>query len=121
MEFKNKKAIYLQIADYVCEEILKKKWIEDQKIPSIRDIAMMLEVNPNTVTRTYSYLEEQGIIKMQRGVGYFVTNKAEETILNLKKQEFFNEELPEIFHMMRIMGITIEEVTKIYKKMEKLK
>lgn len=117
MEFKSKKAIYLQIADYVCETILKKEWIEDQKIQSIREIAMMLEVNPNTVTRTYSYLEEQGIIKMQRGVGYFVTKNAVKIILELKKQEFFNEDLPTLFRMMQLMDISIEEITKIYNQM----
>lgn len=116
MEFKSKKAIYLQIADYVCEKILQKEWIFEQKIPSIREIATMLEVNPNTVTRTYSYLEEQSIIKMQRGVGYFVTKDAVKIILNLKKQEFFNEDLPTLFRMMQLMDITLEEITNIYNK-----
>lgn len=116
MEFKNKKAIYLQIADYVCEKILQNEWDADQKITSIREIATTLEVNPNTVTRTYSYLEEKNIIKMQRGVGYFVTKNAMDIIFALKKQEFFNENLPALFHMMHLMDISIEEVTSIYNK-----
>lgn len=116
MEFKNKKAIYLQIADHVCEKILQNEWGVEQKISSIREIATMLEVNPNTVTRTYSYLEEKNIIKMQRGVGYFVTKDAVEIILDLKKQEFFNENLPALFRMMQLMDISIEEITTIYNK-----
>lgn len=114
MEFKSKKAIYLQIADYVCETILRKEWKINEKIPSIREIATTLEVNPNTVTRTYSYLEEQGVIKMQRGVGYFVTENALEIILSLKKQEFFNEDLPRLFHLMKLMNIDISEINKLY-------
>lgn len=114
MEFKNNKAIYLQIADYVCENILRKVWVRNEKISSIRDIATELEVNPNTVTRSYSYLEELGIIKMQRGVGYFVAENALSVIVNLKKQAFFNDELPALFRMMKLMNIGIHEITKLY-------
>ena len=116
MEFKSKKAIYLQIADFCCEKILQKGWVCEQKIPSIREIALMLEVNPNTVTRTVSYLEEHNIIKMQRGVGYFVTQHAVKIIVDLKKQEFFNEDLQTLFRMMQLMDITFEEITTLYKK-----
>lgn len=119
MEFKSKKSIYLQIADYICECILREEWKEDEKIPSIRDIAVTLEVNPNTVTRTYRYLEEQGIISIQRGVGYFVSKNAYDIILDLKKETFFKEELPELFRMMKLLSITIQDVLKFYNKWAK--
>ena len=114
MDFKSKKAIYLQIADHIGESILRKEWSENQKIPSIREMAASLEVNPNTVTRTYSYLEEQGVIKIQRGVGYFVAENAASLILDLKKKEFFNEELPALFRAMALMDIDIKEIINLY-------
>ena len=90
MEFQSKKAIYLQIADYVCEQILLKKWPVSEKIPSVRELAITLEVNPNTVARTYLFLEEKTIITMQLGIGYFVSEQSIEHIIALKKEEFLS-------------------------------
>lgn len=118
MEFKEKKAIYLQIADYICEAVLRKEWLPDQKIPSIREMAAMLEVNPNTVTRTYSYLEGINVIRIQRGVGYFVSQDAGEIILNKKKKAFFQEELPHFFASIKAMNIDIAEIVSLYDKVD---
>ena len=53
MEFSQSQAIYLQIADFVCEKILLKEWPPESRIPSVRELAVQLEVNPNTVMRTF--------------------------------------------------------------------
>ena len=53
MEFGKDQAIYLQIADLICENILSGEWAAETKIPSVRELAINLEVNPNTVMRTY--------------------------------------------------------------------
>jgi len=78
MEFNESRGIYLQIADQISEEILQEKWKADERIPAIREMAVNSGVNPNTVTRSYQYLMEKGIIYNQRGVGYFVTPEAGE-------------------------------------------
>ena len=72
MDFQSKKSIYLQIADYACEQILLKKWPEKEKILSIRDLAISLGVNPNTVTRTYAFLEEKNIIEIKNNKNLFI-------------------------------------------------
>lgn len=112
MDFETKKAIYLQIADYVCEQILLEQWQE--KIPSIRELAVNLQVNPNTVTRTYAFLEENRIIKMQRGVGYFIADNAYQQIIDLKKAEFLTKDLPKIFKAMELLNIDIDAVKQLY-------
>jgi GntR family transcriptional regulator len=114
MNFQNKKAIYLQIADYVCEQILLKKWHEKEKISSVRELAVNLEVNPNTVMRTYAYLEEKEIIATQRGIGYFVTDDAYENVLSLKKAEFLTTDLPQIFHAMDLLNIHFDNIKQLY-------
>jgi GntR family transcriptional regulator len=114
MEFGGKKAIYLQIADFICEQILLQKWLEKQKIPSIRELAVSLQVNPNTVTRTYAFLEEQGMIEIQRGVGYFVAKNARDHVFEFKKKEFVTMELPEIFRSMDLLNIDFEQFKKLY-------
>ena len=85
MEFIGQKAIYLQIVDYICEQILKKEKQEGDRIASIRELAVSIEVNPNTVVRSYAYLEEHQIIVKQRGVGYFIAEGAYHRTVKLKK------------------------------------
>ena len=56
MEFDQHKPIYLQIADAICERILTGQWPEGDRIPSVRECGVSLEVNPNTVARSYDEL-----------------------------------------------------------------
>jgi GntR family transcriptional regulator len=114
MNFSKSKAIYLQIIDYLSEEILKSTWCEAEKIPAIREMAVKLEVNPNTVVRAYAALEQSNIIEMKRGIGYFVLSDAKHHILKIKKEYFLEEELPEVFRMMDLLNITIDELSKRY-------
>ncbi|MDR1332210.1 MAG: GntR family transcriptional regulator [Tannerella sp.] len=116
MEFKEKQAIYLQIADYVCDHILSEKWPAGEKIISIRELAVRLEVNPNTVMRTYDYLQQQGIIFNKRGIGYFAGEDAPATIREWRKQQFFDTELPAFVRTIRMLDISFEEVTKYYEQ-----
>ena len=68
MEFKASPAIYLQIAEYVCENILLGTWALGDRIVSIRDLAVTMEVNPNTVQRAYDFLQQKEIISNKRGI-----------------------------------------------------
>ena len=61
MKFKESKSIYLQIADRICDEILQGQYTEEERIPSVREYAATVEVNANTVVRTYDYLQGQEI------------------------------------------------------------
>ena len=62
MDFRDTKAIYLQIADRICDEVLVGKFAEDGRIPSVREYAAVVEVNANTVMRSFDQLQSQGII-----------------------------------------------------------
>ena len=114
--FKQDRAIYLQLADRLCDEIISGKYKADDKIPSVRELAVMLEVNTNTVVKTYDHLSLAGIIYTRRGLGYFVSPEAKEKILDSRKKQFFDEDLPEIFRQMRLLGISIDEVTRRWGK-----
>ena len=115
MEFKSKQAIYLQIADYVCDQILSGKWPAGEKIISIRDLAIQLAVNLNTVSRTYEYLQQQGVIFTRRGIGYFVSETAPDAIREIRRQKFFKQELPEFIKTLRMLGIEFEEIQESLK------
>lgn len=119
MQFKENKAIYLQIADLICEDIATGKFKEDEKIPSVREYATTLEVNANTCARAFDWLQGMDIIYTKRGLGYFVTEGAKETVLSTKRTAFFLSTLPEMASQMKILGISINEVTKTLKEMLK--
>lgn len=112
MIFNNNKAIYLQIADYIFEQVLQDNWIETQRIPSVRDLGIELEVNPNTVMRTYDFLQNQEIIYNERGIGYFLSPHSKKKIISLQTHEFFNEILPDVFKRMKMLNIDIQEIEK---------
>ena len=114
MEFHNEKTIYLQIADFIVEQILLKKLNEGEKIPSVREMAVNLQVNPNTIARTYSFLEEKGIIQLQRGIGYFVTTSAKKAVTALRKKEFLNVTLPQLFNTMDLLNISFSDFKIFY-------
>ena len=114
MEFNKGKSIFLQIADLIIAHILKKTWAAEDKIPSVRELAVELQVNPNTVMRTYSYLQEKDIIYNKRGLGFFIGEKAISQAQTLKKKEFTEVELPEIFKAMDVLNISMAELEKIY-------
>lgn len=114
MEFKKNQTIYMQIADFICENIILDKWKEGEKISSVREFAAQVEVNPNTVMRTYSHLQEEGIIYNKRGIGFFVHDGASQKIKAMQKQEFINEVLPDIFRKMKLLNIDIKEIEHLY-------
>jgi GntR family transcriptional regulator len=116
MDFKDQQAIYLQIADYVCENILLKKWPAAEKILSIRDLAIKIEVNPNTVQRAYDFLQQKEIISNKRGIGYFIESDAERKIKAFRKDIFFENDLPAVFKNMFLLGVSIKEFGTRYKK-----
>ena len=116
MIFSNDKAIYIQIADRLCDEILADKYKDDDRIPSVREYAVLLEVNTNTAVKAYDELARANIIYNRRGLGYFVTPGAKKQILKERKQEFMKERLPELFRQMRLLGIGIEDVCKAWEQ-----
>ncbi|GAA3946373.1 GntR family transcriptional regulator [Chitinophaga oryziterrae] len=119
MEFKESQAIYLQIADHLCEQILLDKWKPDDRIPSVRELAVQLEVNPNTVMRTCEYLQQYDIIYNKRGIGYFVSENASKKIIQLKKERFLANELPQFFRNMYLLDMELDELKPHYEKYKK--
>jgi DNA-binding transcriptional regulator YhcF (GntR family) len=114
MEFKESQAIYIQIGDYICEQILLGKWNEGDRILSVRELGIELQVNPNTVLRTFDFLQSNEIIFNKRGVGYFVMENAKVKIINYRKKVFLDQELPIFFKNMNILGMTIDDITTQY-------
>ncbi|MDR3047355.1 MAG: GntR family transcriptional regulator [Bacteroidales bacterium] len=114
MYFQETNPIYLQIADWCCEQILTGKWTLGERILSVRELGAQLEVNPNTVLRAYDFLQNKAIFINKRGVGHFVTEEAKQEILTIKKERFFNEELPFFFKTLQLLDISLDEIKENY-------
>jgi GntR family transcriptional regulator len=114
MEFRENQAIYLQIADLACENVLSGAWKPGDRVPSVRELAGEIEVNPNTVVRTYAYLQDQGIIQNQRGLGYYVADRAPEVTRELMRRTFVSRDLPRVFRTMDLLGMGVDELRGLY-------
>lgn len=119
MQFRESQAIYLQIADYVCEKLLLKEWTPGERIPSVRELAIQLEVNPNTVMRTYEFLQQQGIIFNQRGIGFFAAQDAVKQATQYRRESFIEKDLPQVFRSLFLLGMDPEELKPRFEKYKK--
>ncbi|MEI7725527.1 MAG: GntR family transcriptional regulator [Bacteroidota bacterium] len=114
MEFNEKNAIWLQITEFVMDQILTGSWKTEEKVPSVRELAMALQVNPNTVMRAYEHLQQKEIIVNRRGIGTYVTINAREQIREFRRESFLKNDLPELFRRMIMLEITPEELEQYY-------
>ena len=116
MNFRESKPIYLQIAERLMDEMLQSVYMEEQRIPSVREYAAIVEVNANTVMRAYDYLQGKNVIYNKRGIGYFVSSDAKNRVLMLRKEQFLKNDLPEMFRKIRLLGIPMSEIVSLYER-----
>ena len=114
MNFKDNKAIYLQIADRIGDQIIAGVLTPDGKVPSVRELAAEIEVNANTVARTYDHLQQNGVIYTKRGLGYFVCPDAKEKIVGLRRDQLMQGEMDYFMGQLKAVGITPDELKKLY-------
>lgn len=119
MQFREPQAIYLQIADYICEKILMKEWPSDRRILSVRELAIQLEVNPNTVMRAYEFLQQEKIIYNQRGIGFFTEADAIKQATRYRRAIFMEKDLPQVYRSLFLLGIEPDELKPGFEKYKK--
>lgn len=101
---------FTHIVDYITEGVLTGRFTEGERIPSVRDMAVLMQVAPNTVVHAYDKLSEKEIIYTQRGVGYFISLGAGEAIRTERRQIFHEETIPQLRREMELLGISREEL-----------
>ena len=94
---------FTHIIDYITEGILSGKYQEEGRIPSVRDLAVLMQVAPNTVVHAYDKLSE-------RGLGFFVSTGALERVRSQRRALFLDETIPQIRREAKLIGITGEEL-----------
>ncbi len=120
MNFNTDKAIYIQMAERLCDEILSERYKEDERIPSVREYAVLLQVNTNTAMKAYDQLARDEIIYNKRGLGYFVMGGAKEKIMKARRKAFMEQTLPELFRNMQLLDIGIDDIHAAWEKKKAL-
>lgn len=118
MEFSENKPIYKQIVEHFYSNILTEKWKEEERVASVREIAVLIEVNPNTAMRAFHELQENDILYNKRGVGYFVSKNALKKVKEIKRQEFLDIKLPNLFKDMKQLDISFEELRDLHSSLK---
>ena len=116
MKFEDNIPIYQQIIAFIKLKLITKEWEAEQKLPSVRDMAVQLGVNPNTIQRAYMELEREEYIYSQRGMGNFVTgdNKKIESLSEKAAEKIVNDFIRE----MKKMGFNTEDIISLIKEKE---
>ena len=114
IDFDNNLPIYIQIMNYIKQEIIMGKLNPGDKIPSVRELAAELRINPNTVQRTFQELEREEIVETRRGLGRYVTSE-EAKIMAIKK-EMAAELLERFIRGMQELGFKGEEIVSVIKE-----
>ena len=113
LDYNDKRPIYEQIVEKMTNLILRGVYEADEKLPSVRSMAVDLSINPNTIQRAYGELERQGYIYSIKGRGNFVRSMED---LVLRKKEKALEGLQSILRECRGIGIPEEEVRNLVRK-----
>ena len=119
MRFNSERPIFAQIAGLLVEEILSGRPAEGARLPSARELASSLEVNPNTASRALQSLADEGVARTERGTGYFVAEGGLERARAERRRLFFEESLPALFRSMGELGIGLDEIASRHAASEK--
>lgn len=119
IKFSENKAIYLQIAERICEDIILGTYAEAGRIPSVREYAQMIEVSANTVARSFDYLQQKGVLLNRRGVGLFVADNAVEVIKRMRREVFLSEELEAFMRQAVLLDISEQDLLSSYHAIKK--
>lgn len=120
MEFSDNRNIYIQIGEWIMDQIVQGKLSPGERIPSVRELAEEMVVNRNTVNKTFTNLQDQGIVENRRGMGYFVSAHAGDTIRAIRKQIFFNEQLPQLVETVKQLQITTHDLLPLFEQLKNI-
>jgi len=119
-EWNDGQPIYRQLRDRVVVMILDGALKEGEPLPSVRQVAAELTVNPLTVLKGYQELVDEGLIETRRGLGMFVREGASGVLLKSERERFLKEEWPRVYGTIQRLGLKAEELLAAAGKKHKL-
>ncbi|MEN6297468.1 MAG: GntR family transcriptional regulator [Rectinema sp.] len=110
MRFNDQKPIFSQIAELLENDIIAERIPAGARLPSARDLASSLEVNPNTAARALQSLAELGVAQVERGTGYYVSEAGAAKVREFRRKSFLDDDVPRFFRSMTDLGVTLEDI-----------
>ncbi|SES32097.1 GntR family transcriptional regulator [Salipaludibacillus aurantiacus] len=111
LTFDNNRPIYLQLMEYLYGQICRTDLKPGEKLPSVRELAVKVGVNPNTVSRTYMEMERKDIVVSKRGQGTFVTEDI--TVIQELRKKIADDKIGDFILMMNQIGLKNEEILQL--------
>ena len=111
LKLNSKTSVYLQIIQHVKRKILNKSIIAYTPLPSRRELASLLSINPNTVQKSYKLMEEEGILRTISNVKSVVY--VDEQIMERLQQEMIQETVDDFIANCRECGLPLQKVVAI--------
>lgn len=105
--------IYLQISQFIENEIIDNRLVMDDKVPSTNEFSKSMNVNPATAGKGLNELVDQGILYKKRGLGMFVTEEAKAIIVNKRRAYFTKNLLPDFLNEAKQLNISKEELIEM--------
>ncbi len=115
--FDSERPIYLQIIDFLKNQIINGTLKSGDKIPSVRELALTFKVNPNTIVKALYFLETEKLIYTDRTNGKFVTSDKE--LIKQHKESYIKQKINNFLNDVALLGYTKEDVVKLLKEVEK--
>lgn len=115
-QFNSKQAVFVQISDRLRRDIISGKYPPDSQFPAVRQLAMEAAVNPNTMQKALSVLEEEGLLCAKGTIGRFVTSDT--SALETARDAVRRDTLKRLLDEIRDLGITTDELIDTIKKEE---
>lgn len=112
LEWKEDQPIYRQLRDKVAAQILTGSLKEGESLPSVRNVAVELQINPLTASRAYQELVDEALVEKRRGLGMFIVKGARSKLLTLEKKRFLEDEWPEISARISALGLSAKDLLK---------
>ncbi len=110
------KPFYEQIVAQVCGALARGELGLEERMPSVRELAQLLKVNPNTVMRAYQDLERSGLLVTYRGQGTFTTNKPEP--VERIRRELAHGAVQDLVGVMRQLGLSREQTMTLIQEVD---
>ncbi len=104
--------IYRQLKDKVVRAILDGSLREGEPLPSVRTIAVELQINPLTASRAYQELAAEGLVEKRRGLGMYIVEGARKALLEAERRRFLEHEWPRILDRIRALGLDLESLAE---------
>jgi len=111
-QFNDTQPIFVQISERIAQMILSQSAKEGEALPSVRQIAAELSVNPLTVTRAFQSLVDIGAVESRRGMGMYVAEGGRERLLASARQQFLTEEWPRVLTRIAALGLDPNDLLK---------